>query len=267
MRILLVNDDGVYSAGLHALRATLEQKPGVEVYVVAPDRQRSASGHAITLHKPLYIEQVDIAGSSSPVYAVNGTPADCTKIGILAVLPGPADLVISGINRGANLGTDVLYSGTVSAAIEGVILGAPAIAVSLATWENPDYTLAASFTAELVDMVVERGLPPGVLLNVNIPPARGNTAAGVAITRLSRRSYRDRFERRVDPRGRAYYWLAGEPVDDPQPPDTDIGAVRAGLISITPLRLNLTDEQLIHQLGPWQESLQDRLARARHSGE
>jgi len=263
LRILLVNDDGVYSAGLQTLRATLERMPGAEVYVVAPDRQRSASGHAITLHKPLYIEEVDIPGAESPVYAVNGTPADCTKIGMLAVLPGPADLVISGINRGGNLGLDVLYSGTVSAAIEGVILGVPAIAVSLAAWENPDYRPAAAFTAQLVELVMDRGLPPGVLLNVNVPPVPDGAVAGVAVTRLSRRSYRDRFERRVDPRGRTYYWLAGDPVEDPQPADTDVGAVRAGLISITPLRLNLADEGVIHQLRPWQDWLQERLTAAR----
>lgn len=265
MRILLVNDDGVYSPGLHTLRSTLEQEPGLEVYVVAPDRQRSASGHAITLHKPLYLDRIDFPGASSPVYAVNGTPADCTKIGIMAVLPGPADLVISGINRGANLGTDVLYSGTVSAAIEGIILGVPSIAVSLAAWQDPDYSLAAAFTAELVAAVAEHGLPPGVLLNVNVPPVDRDSLAGIAITELSRRSYRDRFERRVDPRGRAYYWLAGEPVDEPQSTDTDVGAVRAGMISITPLRLALTDRQAIDQLRPWRRLLEERFTRARRT--
>ena len=260
MRILLVNDDGVYSPGLQTLRATLEQISGCEVYVVAPDRQRSASGHAITLHKPLYLDRVEIPDARAPVYAVNGTPADCTKIGLLAVLPGPCDLVISGINRGGNLGFDVLYSGTVSAAIEGVIMGVPAIAVSLAAWEDPDYSVAATFTARLVRLVAQHGLPAGVLLNVNVPPLGWDRLAGVAFTVLSRRSYRDRFERRTDPRGRPYYWLAGEPVEEPPSLETDVGAVRAGFISITPLHLHLSDPETLERLRPWQRELEEGIA-------
>ncbi|ADU51205.1 5'-nucleotidase; exopolyphosphatase; 3'-nucleotidase [Thermaerobacter marianensis DSM 12885] len=256
MRVLLVNDDGVYSHGIQALRATLEEAEDWEVYVVAPDRQRSASGHAITLHKPLYLDRVDIPGARSPVYAVSGTPADCTKIGLLAVLPGPCDLVISGINRGGNLGFDVLYSGTVSAAIEGVIMGVPAIAVSLAAWEEPDYGPAAAFTARLAEVVARKGLPRGVLLNVNVPPLPAERIKGVALTVLSRRSYRDRFEKRFDPRGRPYYWLAGEPVEEPPSAETDVGAVRAGYISITPLHLQLSDHETLGQLQAWKAELE-----------
>lgn len=256
LRVLLVNDDGVYSRGIQALRAILEERTDWEVYVVAPDRQRSASGHAITLHKPLYLDPVDIPGARSPVYAVNGTPADCTKLGLLAVLPGPCDLVISGINRGGNLGFDVLYSGTVSAAIEGVIMGVPAIAVSLAAWDDPDYGPAAAFTAHLAAMVAKKGLPRGVLLNVNVPPLPTTQMAGVALTVLSRRSYHDRFEKRVDPRGRPYYWLAGEPVEEPPSVETDVGAVRAGYVSITPLQLQLTDRRTLAHLEGWMEELE-----------
>lgn len=263
MRILLVNDDGVYSAGLQTLRATLERARGVELYVVAPDRPRSASGHAITLHKPLYLERVHVAHAASPIYAVNGTPADCTKIGLLEVLPGPADLVIAGINRGGNLGIDVIYSGTVSAAIEAVILGVPSIAVSLAGWENLDYRVAADFTAHLVSLVQRHGLPAGTLLNVNVPHLDWSELAGVAITSLGRRSYRDRFEHRTDPRGRRYYWLAGEPVVESPAAGTDVGAVRAGLISITPLSLRLVDPAGLEQLRPWQSDLQAVLERRR----
>ncbi|GAB6875667.1 5'/3'-nucleotidase SurE [Thermaerobacter litoralis] len=263
MRVLLVNDDGVYSPGIQTLRAALEERTGWEVYVVAPDRQRSASGHAITLHKPLYLDPVEIPGARSPVYAVSGTPADCTKIGLLAVLPGPCDLVISGINRGGNLGFDVLYSGTVSAAIEGVIMGVPAIAVSLAAWQEPDYGPAARFTARLAELVAREGLPPGVLLNVNVPPLPEERIAGVVLTVLSRRMYRDRFEKRLDPRGRPYYWLAGEPVQEPPSVETDVGAVRAGYISITPLHLQLSDREAMARLEAWRPQLEAGLGSSR----
>lgn len=248
MRILITNDDGVYAEGLHALRAELERKPDLELLVIAPDRERSASSHAITLHKPLHVNRVEFHDAIAPVYSVNGTPADCTKIGSFALLDSPPDLVISGINRGPNLGTDVLYSGTVSAAIEGAILGIPSIAISLNEFRDADYAAAARFAGLLVEQFAAGRVPPFTLLNVNVPAGEWDDLAGVAITRLSHRRYKDSFIKRTDPRGRTYYWLAGELHEQPPAPDTDAGALRRNLISMTPLHLQLTDHSSFAEL-------------------
>ncbi len=251
MRVLLTNDDGVYAEGLQALRRALEAEPGFEVAVVAPERERSASSHAITLHKPLYVHEVHIDGCRTPTWSVSGTPADCTKIGVLAILNRRPDVVVSGINRGPNLGMDVFYSGTVSAAIEGAILGIPSLAVSLATFEDADYTFAARFTVALLRRVAAEGLEAGALLNVNVPALDEDQVAGVAVTRLGLRYYDDVFHPREDPRGRRYYWLAGEVRRGGEDPDTDIGALERNLVSITPLRLQLTDVALGQRLRAW----------------
>lgn len=255
MRVLLTNDDGVYAEGLQVLRGVLEREGEFDVAVVAPERERSASSHAITLHKPLYVNEVTIEGSRVPTWSVSGTPADCTKIGVLALLKERPDLVISGINRGANLGMDVLYSGTVSAAIEGAILGIPSIAVSLTTFDDADYGFAARFTAALVRKIAREGLPPGALLNVNVPPLDEDQVAGVAVNRLGLRYYTDVFHPRQDPRGRTYYWLAGAVRHGEEPADTDIGALERNMISITPLHLNLTDGSLAEKMRPWADDL------------
>lgn len=251
MRVLLTNDDGIFAEGLHALRKELEEVEGLELFIVAPDRERSASAHAITIHRPLHVEELNLNEGRSRAWAVNGTPADCTKLAVEAILRDRPDLVISGINRGSNLGTDVFYSGTVSAAIEGAILGLPSIAVSLATWENPDYTAAARYTRLLALKVAEVGLPPYTLLNVNVPPLDEQEIAGVAITRLGVRRYTNVFDRRVDPRGRVYYWMAGE-VDDPDAdPESDVMAIKNNMISVTPLHLDLTYHRLRKDLPNW----------------
>ncbi|MFO7245779.1 MAG: 5'/3'-nucleotidase SurE [Thermaerobacter sp.] len=259
MRILLTNDDGVHAEGIQALRRALEKVPGIELYVVAPERERSASSHAITLHKPLYVSRVQMEGARSPMWAVSGTPADCTKIAVSALLDHRPDLVISGINRGPNLGTDVLYSGTVSAAIEAVIAGIPAVAVSLVAYGDADFEPAARFMALLVSTIVRQGNPGFTLLNVNIPALDLDQMAGVAVTRLSRRRYSDSFVQRTDPRGRTYYWLAGELLGDDDDPATDAGAVQQNLISLTPLHLELTDSTLLPGLADWASSLDQRL--------
>lgn len=256
MRVLLTNDDGVYAEGIQSLREHLERLPNIEVNVVAPDRERSASGHAITLHKPLHITEVDFPSAKGQIWSVNGTPADCTKIGVKAVLPEPPDLVISGINRGSNLGTDVLYSGTVSAAMEGVLLGIPSLAVSLTAFDDVDFGPAADFIAVLVQRIAKEGLPKATLLNINIPPLERNKFSGVAITRLGERKYSNLFEERIDPRGRKYYWMAGEVMEDNNSEDTDIAAIKNNMISITPLQLNLTDEVMLSEISHWQEGLQ-----------
>ncbi|MBX6378718.1 MAG: 5'/3'-nucleotidase SurE [Clostridia bacterium] len=256
MRVLLTNDDGVYAEGLHALRRTIEASGRHEVFTVAPERERSAIGHAITLHKPLQVRSVTMADAASPIWSVNGTPADCAKIGVLALLDRPPDVLVSGINRGANVGMDVLYSGTVSAAIEGTILGIASIAVSLAAFDEGDYDFAARFTLQLIEHVGQGGLPAGVLLNVNVPDLQPTEIAGVAATRIGRRYYADVFHPARDPRGRTYYWLAGEVRRGEEPAETDIGALERNLISITPVRLALTDTSLLERVGRWAAELE-----------
>jgi 5'-nucleotidase len=254
--VLVTNDDGVFSEGLAALCLELEKQDGAEVFVVAPDRERSASGHAITMHQPLRVDEVNIETTHvRPAWAVSGTPADCTKLAVKALLPRPPDIVVSGVNRGPNLGTDVFYSGTVSAAIEAAMLGIPAIAVSVAAYENVDYTLAARFAANVARTVVERKLPADTILNINVPGLPPSEVAGVAITSLGKSRFNDRFEKRVDPRGRAYYWLTGELVTLDDGPDSDMGAISRNMISLTPVHLDLTSRDLIKTVCDWSISI------------
>lgn len=249
--ILVTNDDGIYAEGLSVLRDALETVG--HVTVVAPERPRSASGHAITLHKPLRVETVRLPWGGEG-YAASGTPSDCVVLGILAVMER-CDVVVAGINLGPNLGEDLTYSGTVSAAMEGAICGKPAIAVSVADYENPDYGPAARFTAKLVQQVLDRGLPPDTLLNVNVPNLPENELMGVAITRQGKRRYEGRVERRLDPRGRPYYWLGGEIIEDVAGEGSDGEAIRAGKISITPLHLDLTAYPVADAMSGWELSV------------
>jgi len=250
MEILLTNDDGIFAPGIRALTHEL-CKIG-NVTVLAPDREQSATGHAITVHHPLRVQEMEFGdGSCAKAYSVDGTPSDCVKLGAEVVLKKKPALVVSGINRGPNLGTDVLYSGTVSAALEGVILGIPSIAVSLATVEEADYAFAAKFTRIASINIVTRGLPPDTLLNINIPSLEEKDIAGVQITRLGIRRYKDVFDRRTDPRGKVYYWLAGEVIDLDEDPDTDTVAIRNNLISVTPIHFDLTKYALIQELENW----------------
>lgn len=243
MRILLSNDDGIEADGLKELRVALQDQH--EIYVVAPDRERSATGHKITVHRPLRVKECTYPGTNVTGWAVDGTPADCVKLGLEALLPGPPDLVISGINFGPNLGTDVLYSGTVSAAVEGIINGIPSIAISLASFEYRDF----SFSGKLIKKIVAamcKELPSRTLLNINTPPG---TPQGIKVTRLGNRRYVNIFDKRVDPRGRVYFWMAGEPFDlDEDDPATDVWAVKEGYISITPVQFDLTDYSFLEKL-------------------
>jgi 5'-nucleotidase len=249
--ILLTNDDGILAPGINAIREELERIGGHEIWAVAPDRERSASGHAITMYRPLFPVKADIPGAKSPCYSVTGTPADSAKLAIEALLPRRPDLVISGINRGANLGTDLFYSGTVAAALEGPILGIPAIAASLDSWDSKDYSEAARFTAELALKVLAEGLPAGTLLNVNLPARPRDQLKGVRITRLGRRLYKDQWDKRTDPRGKTYYWLAGELMELDNGEDTDVVAVEQGYISVTPIHLDLTRYDQMRRLASW----------------
>jgi len=249
MRILISNDDGIYANGIGALRKALEEVAD-EVYVVAPDRERSACGHGITVTRPIRAKIHHFKSGKAKGWVVDGTPADCVKLGLEALLENPPDLVVSGINLGPNLRTDVLYSGTVSAAFEGIINHVPALAVSLAAWDNVDYTAAANFMKEFVPLVIANPLDLGILLNINVPP--DYDGRGVKITRLARRRYINVFDKRVDPRGQIYFWMAGEPHNlDEDDPETDAAAVKSGYISVTPLGLDLTDYAFRKKMAGW----------------
>jgi 5'-nucleotidase len=247
-QILVTNDDGIFAEGLTALRDALSAVG--EVTVVAPERPRSASGHAITLHKPLRMERVRMPWGGEG-YAASGTPSDCVVLGIYSLMPH-CDLVVSGINLGPNLGEDLTYSGTVSAAMEGAICGRPAIAVSVADYEKPDYGFPARFAAKLARQVLDHGLPPDIVLNVNVPNLPEEEIMGVAITRQGKRRYEGRVERRQDPRGRDYYWLGGEVIQDIDGEHSDGEAVREGRISVTPIHLDLTSYAVAKTLEQWE---------------
>lgn len=249
IKLLVTNDDGIYADGIQLLSKVLFESGRFSLQIAAPDHERSAVGHAITMHRPLRVEQVNFLHNPKLTgWSVNGTPSDCVKLAVEALLEERPDLVISGINRGSNLGTDVLYSGTVSAAVEGVILGLPAVAVSLTGGgQSEDFVRAAEFVCQLIPPLFEAGLPEGTLLNINVPP--GCTALkGARITRLGTRRYRNSFDRRTDPRGLVYYWLAGELVEGEDEADSDVRAIKEGYISITPLQFNLTNDAMIPDL-------------------
>ncbi len=240
-RILLTNDDGIHAAGLAALYRALS--PLGKVTVVAPDNERSAASHAITLHQPLRLRQVKLKDGPEG-FCTSGTPADCVKLGVSAVLKRRPDLVVSGINPGPNTGFSVLYSGTVSAAREGAMYGIPSMAVSLATRSvDADFEYAASFAAGLARRILSgRFIPAGCLLNVNIPEGR---IKGVRFTKQSVRFFKDRFEKRRDPREREYYWLSGEFFGGSPDAETDSETVRRGYVSLTPLISDVTDYALL----------------------
>jgi 5'-nucleotidase len=252
MNILLTNDDGIFADGIYALYQEMKQLGAV--IAIAPESEQSAVGHAITLANPLRINQVNRHGEFFG-YAVNGTPADCVKLAVHAILDERPDILVSGINLGANVGTAVIYSGTVSAATEGTILGIPSIAVSLATWSNPDYRFAARFAGKLALKVMENRLPPGTLLNVNVPAVPDEEVAGVEITRNSGSRFEDIFEKRIDPRKRVYYWSAGVEQAYDLSEGTDSAALQAGKVSITPIHFDMTAHAHVESIQGWGLSL------------
>ncbi len=243
--ILVSNDDGIFAEGLNALCRELMTL--FNVVVVAPDAERSNVGHAITLSMPLRVEIVHLPCGLKG-YSVSGMPADCIKIAISSLLDRKPDLVISGINLGSNLGMDVLYSGTVSAATEAVILGIPAFAISLDMLENPDFSFAAKFAKKLAELVFAHGLAENTVLNVNVPD---KTPAGVKIVPLSKARYREYYEKRVNPRRKVYYWLTGEFMEETDIGESDTRALREGFVSITPLTVDLTNYRYIEEISGW----------------
>ncbi len=246
--ILVTNDDGINAPGIEALYQSMREIG--DVAVVAPDREMSAAGHAITLSHPLRASEVELKGGLAG-YAVNGTPADCVKIAVKAILDRVPDLVVSGINLGNNTGINVIYSGTVSAATEGVILGIPGIAFSLATYEHPDFSAAGTIAGYLSREVLEKGLPENTLLNVNIPAVPMEEIQGIRVTKQGKCLFNERFDKRVDPRKKTYYWMTGErrPIEEEE--DADERVVREGFVSVTPIQYDLTHYNFMENLKQW----------------
>ncbi len=253
MKILLTNDDGIFADGIYALFREMKQLG--DVIAIAPASEQSAVGHAITLWNPLRINQVNRHGEFFG-YAVNGTPADCVKLAVHAIMDERPDVIVSGINLGANIGTAVIYSGTVSAATEGTILGIPSIAISLATFSNPDFSFSARFARNLAEKILEKGgLPKGTLLNVNVPALPESEIAGVEITCNSDSRFEDIFEKRLDPRKRVYYWSAGVEQTYDMRPGTDSAALRANRVSVTPIHFDMTAHAHLEAIQSWGISL------------
>lgn len=240
MRILLTNDDGYQAKGLLALYEQLAQEH--EVTVVAPEAEQSAIGHAITVNEPIRVMPLE----NMPGFAVRGTPADCVKLAIYELLSQPPELVLSGINHGANVGANILYSGTVSAASDAAILGWPAIAFSQEFYQPFDFSQAAGYARKLVNSFFKLNLSPGLLLNVNVPS--NQPIKGVRLVKQSNARLAECFQRYVDPRGRVYYWPAGETMSDTKDPDDDHYALSQGYITITPVRHDLTHYQQLESL-------------------
>jgi 5'-nucleotidase len=241
MRVLLTNDDGIHAEGLQTLRRELLGVPDIELVVIAPDGNRSAMARSITTRRPLWVERVDFDDGTCG-YATDGTPVDCVRLATLGLVEGfEAEAIISGINHGANLGDDITYSGTVAAALEGVLLGLPAIAVSQQTQTGGfDFATVAQFAAQLVDRLDEVPLPEGTLLNVNAPEREPK---GVEVCKLGKRVYSDELQLQVEEGPRRQYWIYGGEVEHSFVPGdgTDLEAVHAGRIAVTPLHFDLTD--------------------------
>lgn len=250
MKILISNDDGIMANGIRALTEALSVEH--DVYVIAPDRERSAAGHSLTLHTPLRVEELEPKNGAKRNWVTTGTPGDCVKIGLNVILGEneKPDLVISGINHGPNLGSDVLYSGTVSCAMEGAMLGFPSIAVSLASlnYEYESFQLAANFINKFLPKIKEIDFPTKTILNINVPALNIDDIAGVAITKLGTKMFTDTYDKRVDPRGKVYYWMAGELIKYEENDDTDINAVRWNRISITPITFEMTHKSIMPEL-------------------
>ena len=252
-RILVTNDDGIESRGLLALKQALEGLG--EMYVVAPETNQSAVGHQKTMMRPLRVRERTLADGSR-AWSVDGSPTDAVSLAFLGYFNVAFDLVASGINYGANLGDDITYSGTVSAAMEGVINGAPAFAISQEYYEHPDFTLAAMAAHAVAENILDHGLAPGELLNVNVPAVGVEGCKGFEVTRMGKRIYQDVLIERLDPRGIPYYWIGGPPPSGVAEPGTDFHAVVNHRIAVTPIHLDLTARRLLARLRGWDWELE-----------
>lgn len=250
LNILISNDDGIYSKGIYELAKALKSLG--KIFVVAPDKEQSATGHAITMHQPLRSKKINFFDTDIDAWWVSGTPADCIKLGIETLIGVKPDLIVSGINNGENLGTDIIYSGTVSAALEGSIFNIPAFAVSYAKYGEADFSKAAEYALQIIKQSLNYKIPKGIILNINIPDLSSvKKVKGIKITEVGVKKYKNNFEERKDPRGNSYYWLAGELIDSEIGENTDINAVRNGYISITPIHIDLTEYSFIKELNTW----------------
>jgi 5'-nucleotidase len=263
MKVLLTNDDGIQARGLHAIRRALLGSPGLELAVIAPNSNRSASARSITTRSPLWVEEVDFSDGSSG-FATDGTPVDCVRFAALGLVEFKPELIVSGINHGANLGDDITYSGTVAAALEGVVLGIPAIAVSQQSKKREmdfrlgrefDFELAAAFAARLIARLEDQPISEGTLLNVNCPALSAEQLRGAEVTRLGKRIYRDKLELEEEDssggRRRRRYRIYGDDPTYHHEDGTDFAAIHAGKISVTPLHFDLTDVTQIDELRGW----------------
>lgn len=259
LKLLISNDDGIFALGIRTLANTLAEA-GHQITIVCPNRERSATGHGLTLHQPLRVEIVkDIFHPNIVAWSCSGTPADCVKFALSAksVVDYRPDFVLAGINHGSNLGTDILYSGTVSAAMEGLLYGIPSLAISLASYTEQQFQTAANFVTTFLTKLTDSPFPEATLLNINVPAISNEKIAGFKITRQGLRRYVETFEKRFDPHGKCYYWLVGENIEDLEQPNhihlpsyvlTDVQAIKENYISITPLQYNLTDVQSFEYL-------------------
>lgn len=246
-RILITNDDGIFAPGIYALWEAMTEIG--DVTVVAPDSEKSAVGHAITLTDPIRVQEMK-SKNGFVGFAVKGTPADCVKIAGRALMETPPDIVVSGINSGANIGNDIIYSGTVSAATEGTFMGIPSVAISLTSIKGGDMSVSKEVATKVVTNVLDKGLPNGILLNVNVPNIDKDMIKGYRITKQGDIVFEDKFEKREDPRGKFYYWMSGKHSKDYKK-DTDAAAINDGYISITPIHYKLTDNSFIKTLNTW----------------
>jgi 5'-nucleotidase len=243
MRVLLTNDDGITATGLNVMRRALLELPDVDLEVIAPDSNRSATGRAVTLRDPIWVEEVEF-GDGTTGFATDGTPVDCVRFASLGLIEAPPELIVSGINHGANLGDDITYSGTVAAALEGIMLGIPALAVSL-TGRSREFEPLAAFVARLVEELEEVPMPEGTLLNVNGPAGE---VKGACACRLGKRVYNDKMELTEEEGGRRRYRLYGEEPSYEHEPGTDFAAIAEGLIAVTPIHFDLTDQAGVEEL-------------------
>lgn len=245
IKILVTNDDGIYSEGIIVLAKALNEIG--EVFVVAPDREKSAIAHSLTLHRPLRVEKI-----KRNVYAVDGTPADCVHLGVNAILPKKPQLIVSGINKGGNLGDDITYSGTVSAAFEGTLLGIPSFAISLVARSHFKFHIAARFAIKVARYIIKKGLPKDTLLNINVPNLDEKDIKSYKITQQGRWIHNGSVViEKMDPRGKKYYWIGGGELVFDKRRNTDFEAVSNSYISITPLNLDLTNYSSIRHLKKW----------------
>lgn len=247
--ILVTNDDGIDADALAPLAEALA--PLGDVDIIVPERNWSGASHSITLFRPLRVRPTKLR-SGHPAFMTDGSPTDCVRLAVLGFLKHRPDIVVSGINRGANMGDDITYSGTVAAAMEGILSNVPSIAISIGAFGGDiDYGAAASFAALLTRNILDRGFAPDTLLNVNVPPLPRDQIAGVEVTRLGKRTYRDQLVERLDPYGNPYYWVGGPAMSGEAEDGTDVAAMGAGKISVTPIALDLTNHALLEELARW----------------